>query len=231
MVLLFFFFSLVQYFFPPRPVLSVSRGAIGKMALTGLKKPQSNLMKPKHRTIGKKPVASAVVKMTEKKLAAILQSTDFPAMGDDDEDDDDQEEEAEENNKKPTLDNALITMTREPKIAVKPVEEEAAKENHLTASKSSKIKVPRVYNKDSNIKPKPLNVSTTTSMTGLRNRGAAALVRTKAPPAEVLPKFPIMPKSEAATGNAYKIVKGVRMNRRFELMMKHRNNKTAAEKK
>lgn len=206
----------------------VSRGAIGKMKdLTAIKKPASNLMKPKHRTIGKKPtVPAGVVKMTEKKLAAILQSTDFP-MGDEK----DEEAASTEDDIKP-LDNKLITTTREPVTSTGDVaavvKKEDTKENNLTASKSSKIKVPRVYNKDTtSIKPRTLNVTATTtgtSMTGLRNRSATVnKTPSKAVPAPVA-QFPkVEVEDKPATGNAYKIVKGVRMNRRFELMMKHRN--------
>lgn len=205
----------------------MSRGAIGKVKdLTAIKKPASNLMKPKHRTIGKKPtVSTGVVKMTEKKLAAILQSTDFP-MGDEK----DELTATSEDDFKP-LDNKLITTTREPVTSTGDVaavvKQEDTKEN-LTASKSSKIKVPRVYNKDTaSIKPRPLNVTATTtgtSMTGLRNRSATGnKTPSKTVPAPVA-QFPkVEVDAKPTTGNAYKIVKGVRMNRRFELMMKHRN--------
>lgn len=164
-------------------------------------------MKPKHRTIGKRPVVPAGSKLTEKKLAAILQSTDFPAiMGD-----------------TPIEEGPVVgSVGGQGEEGVMVAQPEETKEN-VTASKTSKIKVPRVYNKEASIKPRPLNVPT--SMTGLRIRSA--------PPAKT--KEAAATKTETAETkptavNAYKIVKGVRMNRRFELMMKHRNNQTTNEK-
>ena len=197
----------------------MNRGAIGKANLSaagGVKKASSNLLKPKHRVIGRKPPMAAG-NMSEKKLAAILQTADLPIMGN-------QEEAVVETLKEPEVNVA------EPATIV-PAKTEEVKENITGGDKASKIKMPRVYNnnKDANIKSKPLTGSTTT-----RNN---VNVKTKETPARAttLPQFPLKtatalapaPKDpKAALTNSYKIVKGVRMNRRFELMMKHRNTKT-----
>lgn len=204
--------------FIPNFRLAVSRGAIGKASsAAALKKSGSNLMKPKNRVIGRKQAPTTGIKLTEKKLAAILQTTDFPEM-------------AEPTVMVPmTATDSNTELKAKEAIAAKP---EEIKEN-LVASKASGIKVPRVYTGTAAaVRPKlPLNV-TTTSMTGLKNR---TLTRPTPSKRNTLPQFPVKPAAsvvgaDAKQANAYKIVKGVRMNRRFELMMKHRNTNKTTEK-
>lgn len=188
-------------------------------------------MKPKHRAIGRKATTTVGLKLTEKKLEAILQTTEFPTLTDEKE--------------TTTMTTVADKIDSVPAATTEPKEKPEEIKENVTASKTSKIKVPRVYNKDTAIKPKPLNVSlSTTSMTGLRNRSIAVpskTTTTRAAPAKTatLPQFPVKPVVAAGQAadagakpvSAYKIVKGVRMNRRFELMMKHRNKATAAADK
>lgn len=202
----------------------MGRGAIGKASsAAALKKSGSNLMKPKNRVIGRKQGPTTGVKLTEKKLAAILQTTDFPEMAE------------------PTVSVPMTATDNTTELKAKeaiPTKPEEIKEN-LIAPKASGIKVPRVYTGTAApVKPKlPLNVSMT-SMTGLKNRTLTAKTRPTPAKTNTLPQFPVKPAAgvvgvsgaDTKPANAYKIVKGVRMNRRFELMMKHRNTNKTTEK-
>lgn len=194
----------------------MGRGAIGKTNVTSMKKPASNLLRPKHRTIGKKPVSTGVVSLSEKKLTAILQTTDFvlPVATDTKADFTDLARSA-------PIGNVVESVEAKAAVVKQP---EETKENLVAQKSESKLKPPRVYNTTDTAKPKPL-ATTTTSMTGLKNHTRTP-AKTKETPAKATTSVGV--KAEVKpTVSAYKIVKGVRMNRRFELMMRHRNNKAA----
>lgn len=189
---------------------AVNRGAIGKINVTGLKKPTANLMKPKNRTIGKRAAATGT-KLTDKKWDAILQTTDIAALI----------EKSTTANKEevPSVSvtapvippTTTTTITENKKTAMK----SDAKEN-LTA-KPSKIKEPRTYDNIKDKKVKPVLVQE-------QDKIVAPVLR---PVATVPPLLAAKTETKSA-GKAPlpALVKGVRVNRRFELMMKYRNKCT-----
>lgn len=181
----------------------MNRGAIGKAKLREIKKPSTSL-KLKNNAIGRKPTAAN--KMSEKKLTAILQNTDI-------------------------LTNTVNDMDKDEASSTVDVPEakpEEIKENltESVARTASKIKVPTVYSKDT--RTKPLNVSAgAISLNGLKNRSIPTAKTKNAPikSATTLgaPQISAKNGDPPKPSNSYKMVKGVRMNRRFELMMLHRN--------
>lgn len=186
-------------------VFPVSRGAIGKMNITALKKPSANLLKPKNRTIGKR--AATGTKLSEKKWGAILQTTDMSALL--------EKSTTTKEDVMPAVEKSapvmpLATTTAENK---KTLIKADAKEN--LASKPSKIKEPRTYDKDTKVKAKPVLVQ--------EQNKIVVPVR----PVSTVPPSSAAAKTEGtkSTGKA-PLVKGVRVNRRFELMMKYRNKCT-----
>lgn len=186
----------------------MSRGAIGKINVTGLKKPTANLMKPKNRTIGKRAAATGT-KLTDKKWDAILQTTDIAALI--------EKSTTAHKEEQPSVSvtapviPSTTTITDNKKTAIK----SDAKEN-LTA-KPSKIKEPRTYDNIKDKKVKPVLVQE-------QDKIVAPVLR----PVATVPPL-LAAKTETKTAGKAPLpalVKGVRVNRRFELMMKYRNKCT-----
>lgn len=222
-------------------VISVNRGAIGK-AKDLTKRAPSKLLKPT-RGIYKRPAQqqSAAMKITENKFRMAIANSDFTIpSADDAKEDDDLEKPVREDKPIKDEEKEPIKETVDAPVADKQVEEPmpavvnsvAVKENSVVATaKASKIKEPKSIAKDWKIN---LNVSSNR----LKNRAVVNSLANKAKMKTTIPRSqPIIPApakplkvaapdaNETAQLNStstFTMIRGVRTNRHFDLLMKQR---------
>lgn len=196
-------------------------------------------MKPKRGMINKRPLhqqSTTALKMSDKKLRAIISNSDFAVEGEGEE----QEEQKDE--QKPTEEPVIketVDAVELKKIELPPpvVVVAAVKEN-VVQVKGSGIKEPKIIAKNWKINPKPTNLNVSSNR--LKNRSVVSSlakakitqVVSRSQPTSRIGKPPVasLPKAAAAAPelnetaqsiSTFTKIRGVRMNRHFDLLMKH----------